>query len=154
MSHIQTQSCVEMRHCPDLTLPCSAPVSARLPHRQPASVLICVTLPTSGLPTCHNLSRYILGLNHVVPLQRPSKHWMSPGSSVRPNTANVKSNFFDPLDSPSCQIGFTGSSVCMCLPYPLFNWLGLHSNFSRRDQASVCYNMTPFLQLIYSSSGS
>lgn len=36
-------------------------------------------------------------------------------------------------------------------PYPLFNWHDFHSNGSDRDQVSVCYNMTLFLQLIYRS---
>lgn len=41
-----------------------------------------------------------------------------------------------------------------CCPIPPFNWLGFHLNGSHRDQASVCSNMTSFLQLIYSSSSS
>lgn len=76
-----------------------------------------------------------------------SKYWISPGSSVEPNRANLKSNFY-PLNATLCQVGFTGSGVCMHL-YPLFPTLFncLFPNGSHRDQASVCYHMTSFLQL-------
>lgn len=90
-----------------------------------ASLLICVTLPTSGLPICHNLSHYILRLHCLAPLQVHPNIGSVLDHPPRPNKSNAKSHFY-PLDATLCQI-LTGSSVCLCLAYPLFNWLGFHS---------------------------
>lgn len=117
----------------------------------PASVIICVTISTAGLLTFHNLPHNILEIILLVLLLCSSRYWISSGSSIQPNGANAQSNFY-PLDTTLCQIGFTGGGVCVCLHYPLFNWLDSYLNGSHRDKASFCYDMTSFLYLIYLSS--
>lgn len=118
-----------------------------------APLLICVTLPTSGLPTCYNLSHYILRLHCLAP------------SHVHPNIGSVldhpsgppnpmQSLIFIPWMQPYVKKVLLEAVSAMCLSYPLLNWLGFHSNGSHRDQVCVCYNMTSFLRLIYSSGGS
>lgn len=122
-------------------------------HRQTASVLICVTLPTSGLPTCHNLSHYILRLYCSAPFcVQPNIGWV--WDHLSNATEPMKSHIFL---SPGCDLMSNRFCWEQCLhvfvlpPIELarlpFNWQPYgSSNLSATTWPHSC-------QLIYCSSG-